>query len=138
MTTTIHQFVSMVASFNAAGDKVSGKSWKHPGYALDTLDTIIGASRNVIGNYKVPTKDFIEDGWAFRIFNPGQSYTGFRFFPKGERGDWSGRGEMTVGSDGRTWMFTVFINRVGQADARPSFAEAKAEILRLLGKPEAR
>lgn len=82
---------------------------------------------------RFPRTAFTEGNWSFRpVSRPQSGFAGFEFYPKGERSHWARRGDMTVASDGKTWMFTVYKGSSGRRDARPTFAEAKAEILRIL------
>lgn len=142
----ILSFIGMVARLSASGDKVDldGEEWPNgyehdTGSSLDALDEIIHKARE-IGEWNVPApeKRFVDGDWSFRPrFNTAGKMFGFEVVPK--RGKYSrNRGEMNVGSDGTTWMFAAFISGTGMQDARGTFAEAKAVLLRRLNTEEGR
>ena len=81
---------------------------------------------------RFPRTAFTEGEWSFRPVNGPQSFAGFDVHPKGVRHHWSMRGDLRVASDGKTWMFIAYKGVSGRPDARPTFAEAKAEVLRIL------
>ena len=87
---------------------------------------------------RAPLATFIVGNWSFRpiTVNDRRSFDVYR---KGERSD-RVMASLTSASDGQTWMFLVWRpNRTGVDDARPSFEEAKTQVLALLAKyyPEA-
>lgn len=85
---------------------------------------------------RVPTTAFVEGNWSFRPTYDERGVSGFKVYPKGERSYWSRNADMNLASDGKTWMFVAFRHGQGRQDARPTFAEAKAEVLRVLNQAE--
>lgn len=81
-----------------------------------------------------PTKSFMENGWSFRPMEEGG---GFRVY--GPRNRSSAKAWLYISSDKSAWMFCAYdAHGRGRQDARSTFAEAKAAILKILGNREKR
>ena len=81
-----------------------------------------------------PTKSFMENGWSFRPMEEGG---GFRVYESRERS--YARAWLNLSSDGNLWMFCAYdAHGRGHQDARSTFAEAKAVVLKILGNREKR
>lgn len=98
-----------------------------------TLEELIRHARAIEKRNVMPTRNFIEGNWSFRVGLCNGQPT-FHAVPKGTRsgGYYQRHANITVASDGTTCMFTVYRDGTGRCDARASFAEAKAAVLNLL------
>lgn len=98
--------------------------------SLEVLDDYISDARVIAKRFDAPRKNFVEGQWSFRISqNADDKRRSFDIYPKGERSHMAVRATLNECSDGTTWLFTT---RGRRNDARATFAEAKACVLKLL------
>lgn len=135
------EFVTMTAGLSATGDKRSADGEKWPsgyvhdaGDAIATLDDLIEMAREIVKDAEyAPNRNFVEGNWSFRrktIMRGKEIHgIGFDIYPKGERSHWS-KGA-SIEQSGSCWIVHP---RSGHTDAFPSWAEAKAHALTLIGQ----
>jgi hypothetical protein len=133
----IHEFISLIARCETSRElskRLTDDAVAED--AVETMDKVVCFARDMEKAGRAPTANFVDGDWSFRYATDTRGGAHFTIFPKGQRSHWSSRGSLHVASDGKTWMYTIYHNGSGVADARPSFAEAKDEVLRLLARPE--
>lgn len=133
---TYSEFIAMVARLSASGDPVDPdgdpcpNGFEHDtGDSLDALDEVIQKARKIVTAAKVPTKNFVENGWAFRTFKTTSTY-GFWVYPKGARSHWDQRAEVRRSPSG-CWIASI---NMSPMHAFHTFGDAKAHILKIIGR----
>lgn len=97
-----------------------------------TLEELIRKAREIEKANVIPTRNFVEGAWSFRIKtmarNGKETGVAFDIYRKGERSHWAI--EASVTQSGDCWIVSP---RNGYTDAFASWSEAKAHALTLIG-----